>query len=159
MISYKNYSNVQKLLSTLILMWASLNINKSLRKKLITSLWAFPLSSSSSEFGPLFEFFLMNFLAVPTDDPLTLALVPPVDETEEERRARKEAEVEAKRISDEIDRKIDREREEEGKRKKPLKVILAGERNDELYIYGSDVWNSYVITLFFKVRVEVGKLL
>jgi guanine nucleotide-binding protein subunit alpha len=66
-------------------------------------------------------------LASPVDeDPLTLALAPPPDETYEQRLVREAAEVEAKRISDEIDEQLRRERELEKKKKKPIKLLLLG---------------------------------
>jgi guanine nucleotide-binding protein subunit alpha len=61
------------------------------------------------------------------DDPLTLALMPPPDETLEERQVREAAEAEAKRVSDEIDEQIKRERENERRRKRPVKLLLLGE--------------------------------
>ncbi|KAM6493116.1 Guanine nucleotide binding protein (G-protein), alpha subunit [Amanita muscaria] len=67
-------------------------------------------------------------LASPVDeDPLTLALAPPPDETYEQRLVREAAEVEAKRISDEIDEQLRRERELEKKKKKPIKLLLLGQ--------------------------------
>lgn len=60
------------------------------------------------------------------EDPLTLAIAPPPDETYEQRQIREAAEAEAKRISDEIDEQIRREREAEKKKKKPVKLLLLG---------------------------------
>ncbi|KXN83195.1 Guanine nucleotide-binding protein alpha-4 subunit [Leucoagaricus sp. SymC.cos] len=61
------------------------------------------------------------------DDPLTLALMPPPDETWEQRQVREAAEAEAKRVSDEIDEQIKRERENERRRKRPVKLLLLGQ--------------------------------
>ena len=61
------------------------------------------------------------------DDPLTLALQPPADETPEQRQVREAAEAEAKRVSDEIDEQIKQERENERRRKRPVKLLLLGE--------------------------------
>lgn len=61
------------------------------------------------------------------DDPLTLALMPPPDETPEQRQVREAAEAEAKRVSDEIDEQIKRERELERRKKRPVKLLLLGE--------------------------------
>ncbi|KAF9450753.1 G-alpha-domain-containing protein [Macrolepiota fuliginosa MF-IS2] len=61
------------------------------------------------------------------DDPLTLALMPPPDETPEQRQVREAAEAEAKRVSDEIDEQIKRERENERRRKRPVKLLLLGQ--------------------------------
>jgi guanine nucleotide-binding protein subunit alpha len=60
------------------------------------------------------------------EDPLTLAIAPPPDETPEERLVREAAEAEAKRISDEIDEQILRDRELMKKKKKPIKLLLLG---------------------------------
>jgi ribosomal protein L14E/L6E/L27E len=60
------------------------------------------------------------------EDPLTLAIAPPPDETYEQRQIREAAEAEAKRISDEIDEQIRKEREAEKKKKKPVKLLLLG---------------------------------
>jgi len=63
----------------------------------------------------------------PTDeDPLTLAIAPPPDETPEQRQAREAEEAEAKRISDEIDDQIRLEREQLKRTKKPVKLLLLG---------------------------------
>ena len=64
---------------------------------------------------------------MPADqDPLSLALAPPANETYEQRLVREAAEVEAKRVSDEIDERIRRERDRE-KKKKPIKLLLLGQ--------------------------------
>lgn len=60
------------------------------------------------------------------EDPLTLAIAPPPDETPEQRAIREAAELEAKRVSDEIDEQIRREREAERKKKRPMKLLLLG---------------------------------
>lgn len=60
------------------------------------------------------------------EDPLTLAIAPPPDETYEQRMVREAAEAEAKRVSDEIDELIRRERELEKRKKKPFKLLLLG---------------------------------
>lgn len=61
------------------------------------------------------------------DDPLTLAIAPPPDETPEQRQIREAAEAEAKRVSDEIDEQIRKERELERKKKRPVKLLLLGQ--------------------------------
>ncbi|KAF8970665.1 guanine nucleotide binding protein, alpha subunit [Flammula alnicola] len=61
------------------------------------------------------------------EDPLTLAIAPPPDETYEQRQIREAAEAEAKRISDEIDEQIRKEREAERRKKKPVKLLLLGQ--------------------------------
>lgn len=68
----------------------------------------------------------------PDDDPLTLALMPPPDETLEQRQAREAAEAEAKRVSDEIDEQIKRERENERRKRRPVKLLLLGK---SLHLY------------------------
>ena len=60
------------------------------------------------------------------EDPLTLAIAPPPDETPEQRLIREAAELEAKRVSDEIDEQIRKEREAEKKKKRPMKLLLLG---------------------------------
>ncbi|KAF8064289.1 guanine nucleotide binding protein, alpha subunit [Lyophyllum atratum] len=61
------------------------------------------------------------------EDPLTLALAPPADETPEQRQLREHAEAEAKKISDEIDEQIRKEKEGDKKKKKPVKLLLLGQ--------------------------------
>ncbi|SJL11028.1 uncharacterized protein ARMOST_14429 [Armillaria ostoyae] len=60
------------------------------------------------------------------DDPLTLALAPPPDETAEQKEQREAAEAEAQRRSDEIDEQIQKERELERRKKRPVKLLLLG---------------------------------
>lgn len=60
------------------------------------------------------------------DDPLTLALAPPPNETEAQREARLKAETEARRVSDRIDEQLKAERAAL-RRKKPVKVLLLGQ--------------------------------
>jgi guanine nucleotide-binding protein subunit alpha len=60
------------------------------------------------------------------EDPLTLAIAPPPDETPEQRHAREVAEAEARKVSDEIDEQLKREREGEKRKKKPVKLLLLG---------------------------------
>jgi hypothetical protein len=60
------------------------------------------------------------------EDPLTLAMLPPPNETPEQRFAREQAEVQAKKISDEIDEQIRREKENERRKKRPVKLLLLG---------------------------------
>lgn len=60
------------------------------------------------------------------DDPLTLAILPPSDETPAERSARERAEAAAKTISDEIDEQIRKERESEKRKRRPVKLLLLG---------------------------------
>ena len=61
------------------------------------------------------------------EDPLTLAMSPPPNETPEERQAREVREAEAQRISDEIDEQIRKEKEAKRKKKRPVKVLLLGQ--------------------------------
>lgn len=61
------------------------------------------------------------------EDPLTLACLPPPNESEPERRAREAAEAEARRVSDEIDEALRKERLERRRKKKPVKVLLLGQ--------------------------------
>ncbi|KAG7443309.1 guanine nucleotide binding protein, alpha subunit [Guyanagaster necrorhizus] len=58
------------------------------------------------------------------DDPLTLALAPPPDETAEQREQREAAEAEAQRRSDDIDEQLQKERELEKRKKRPVKLLL-----------------------------------
>jgi len=61
-------------------------------------------------------------------DPFALALRPPSDETEEQREARLQAEVEAKRRSDEIDSMLQAEATTLKKRqKREIRVLLLGQ--------------------------------
>ncbi|KAF8628588.1 hypothetical protein AX17_005983 [Amanita inopinata Kibby_2008] len=61
------------------------------------------------------------------EDPLTLAIAPPANETHEERVAREAAEAEARRVNDEIDEQLKREKEQEKKKKRPIKLLLLGQ--------------------------------
>ncbi|KZT10357.1 G-alpha-domain-containing protein [Laetiporus sulphureus 93-53] len=63
----------------------------------------------------------------PSTDPLELALAPPPDESEQDRRNRLAAEAEAKRISDIIDEEIQRQEKTEKKGPKPIKILLLGQ--------------------------------
>ena len=58
------------------------------------------------------------------DDPLALALKPPLSESEIERQNRIDAELEAKRISDKIDEEIRQERESKKKANMEVKVSV-----------------------------------
>ena len=62
-----------------------------------------------------------------TDDPLTLALLPPKDETPDARTARLALEAEAKRISNRIDEELRKERAARKKqREREVKILLLG---------------------------------
>jgi guanine nucleotide-binding protein subunit alpha len=61
------------------------------------------------------------------DDPLTLAILPPVDETPAQRQVRESAESEARRISEEIDEQLRSEKAALKKKKRPVKVLLLGQ--------------------------------
>lgn len=60
------------------------------------------------------------------DDPFAEMTAPPRNETFEERQIREAAEAEAKRISDEIDERLRREKENEPRKKRPVKLLLLG---------------------------------
>ncbi|KAJ3866194.1 guanine nucleotide binding protein, alpha subunit [Lentinula novae-zelandiae] len=60
-------------------------------------------------------------------DPLTLAIAPPPNETPTARADRELAEAEALRISNEIDEQLRKERENEKKKKRPVKLLLLGQ--------------------------------
>lgn len=70
-------------------------------------------------------------------DPLTLAAMPPPDETPAQRIVREKAELEAKRVSDEIDELIKAEKAATKRRKRPVKVLLLGqsESGTSSYLY------------------------
>jgi hypothetical protein len=59
-------------------------------------------------------------------DPLALAIAPPPNETPEEKQARELAELEARKISDEIDSCL-RAEKAALKKRKPVKVLLLGQ--------------------------------
>jgi guanine nucleotide-binding protein subunit alpha len=61
------------------------------------------------------------------EDPLTLAILPPVDETPDQREARESVELEARRRSDEIDEQLRSEKAALKKKKRPVKVLLLGQ--------------------------------
>jgi hypothetical protein len=60
------------------------------------------------------------------DDPLTLAIAPPPNESLAEKQEREQAETEARRISDEIDNQIKIDKATLKKRN-PIKVLLLGQ--------------------------------
>ncbi|KAG6827750.1 hypothetical protein H0H92_010572 [Tricholoma furcatifolium] len=62
-----------------------------------------------------------------SEDPLSLALIPPPNETPEQKQAREFAEAQAKKISDEIDEQLRKEKEGDKKKKKPVKLLLLGQ--------------------------------
>ena len=61
-----------------------------------------------------------------SEDPLTLAMAPPPDETEEQKAERLNAEAEAKRISDLIDEELNKQRQAERRGPRPVKLLLLG---------------------------------
>jgi hypothetical protein len=63
----------------------------------------------------------------PDEDPLTVALTPPRDESPAQREARERAELCAKKVNDEIDEQIRLERAAMKKKKRPVKVLLLGQ--------------------------------
>ena len=69
------------------------------------------------------------------EDPLTLAMAPPPNETFEQRQIREAAEAEAKRVSDEIDEQIRKERELLRRTKKPVKLLLLGAFTHGSYLF------------------------
>jgi guanine nucleotide-binding protein subunit alpha len=64
---------------------------------------------------------------VEEQDPLTLAAAPPKDETPAQKIVREKEELEARRISDEIDEQIKKEKLATKRRKRPVKVLLLGQ--------------------------------
>lgn len=62
-----------------------------------------------------------------SDDPLTLAIAPPDNESPQARGIRLSLELEAKRRSDAIDEEIDRQRAADKKGSNSVKVLLLGE--------------------------------
>lgn len=66
--------------------------------------------------------------APPDDDPLALAIAPPLNETAEQREARLNAEAEARRISEKIDEQLRAEKAAQRKRRtQTVKVLLLGQ--------------------------------
>jgi guanine nucleotide-binding protein alpha-1 subunit len=61
------------------------------------------------------------------DDPLTIAMAPPPDETALQREEREKAEQHARRVSDEIDEQIRNEKAALKRKKRPVKVLLLGQ--------------------------------
>jgi len=74
------------------------------------------------------------------EDPLTLAMAPPPNETFEQRQIREAAEAEAKRVSDEIDEQIRKERELLRRTKKPVKLLLLGAFTHCSYLFMNTDW-------------------
>jgi guanine nucleotide-binding protein alpha-1 subunit len=64
---------------------------------------------------------------VAEQDPLTLAAAPPRNETPAQRIIREKAEMEARKVSDEIDEQIRKEKQATKRRKRPVKVLLLGQ--------------------------------
>ncbi|TDL27760.1 G-alpha-domain-containing protein [Rickenella mellea] len=60
-------------------------------------------------------------------DPLSIALAPPPNESQDQRARRKALEAEAKRVSDEIDRQIDADAANLKRRRNTTKVLLLGQ--------------------------------
>ena len=58
---------------------------------------------------------------------MTLAAAPPKDETPAQKIVREKEELEARRISDEIDEQIKKEKLATKRRKRPVKVLLLGQ--------------------------------
>ena len=69
---------------------------------------------------------------IESEDPITLLLTPPIDETFEERELRLQREAEARSVSDGIDEVIRQERDAL-KRQNVLKMLLLGQS-------GSGMW-------------------
>jgi guanine nucleotide-binding protein alpha-1 subunit len=69
----------------------------------------------------------MGRVVAEEQDPLTLAAAPPKDETPAQRMVREKAEMEARRVSDEIDEQIRKEKQATKRRKRPVKVLLLGQ--------------------------------
>lgn len=61
------------------------------------------------------------------DDPLTILMAPPPDETPEQKIARERQELEARRVSDKIDEGLKAERAAKKKEKYIVKVLLLGQ--------------------------------
>ncbi len=61
------------------------------------------------------------------DDPFYAFLVPPPDETLEQRAERERKEADARKVNDEIDEMLKVEKAAMKKRKKPVKVLLLGQ--------------------------------
>lgn len=61
------------------------------------------------------------------EDPLTMAMRPPADETPEQQLAREQREADARRVSEAIDEQIGKEKRALAKKKKPVKVLLLGQ--------------------------------
>lgn len=68
----------------------------------------------------------MSGLATPPD-PLDVALRPPENESDEDRKARLSAEEEAKKVSDMIDEELKAQERAEKRGAKPIKILLLGE--------------------------------
>lgn len=69
------------------------------------------------------------------DDPLSLLMQPPEDESAEEREARFAAEAEAQLRSNAIDEEISRQRQELKKAPKPVRVLLLGALSIYTYFF------------------------
>ena len=69
---------------------------------------------------------------LPADDPLSLVMAPPSDETPDQRARRLADEEEARRVSQEIDESIRRERSIQRK-KKAVKLLLLGQSESGAY--------------------------
>lgn len=66
------------------------------------------------------------------DDPLTRALAPPLNESQEEKEIRLRAEARARKVSEEIDETLKAERVAL-KKKPPVKVLLLGQSESGVY--------------------------
>ena len=86
-----------------------------------------------------------------TDDPLSLLLTPPPDETLDERAIRLEKETEARRISDEIDEQIRRDHVAL-KKQNVLKMLLLGQSES-----GRSLWYASCVFKLMTAAVVQGK--
>ena len=68
-----------------------------------------------------------------SDDPLTRALAPPPNETQEERAVRVKKEIEAQRVSDAIDEAI-RQEKNALKKKRAMKMLLLGQSESGMWL-------------------------
>lgn len=82
------------------------------------------------------------------DDPLTLALAPPSNETSEEREVRLKKEAEAQRVSDLIDENLRAERAALKKRK-IMKMLLLGQSESGRFFRHVSMPVDMYLTLYF----------
>jgi hypothetical protein len=87
-------------------------------------------------------------------DPLTAAIAPPPNETPAERAARLLEEVEARRVSDEIDEQLKQERASRRRQRPCVKVLLLGQSESGMLSCSSHTPLPFLIIVRSRARAQ-----